>query len=259
MTQGTVRYERDGPVARITFDRPAQRNAMTWGMYEALDAACDRIAADPDVRLAVLRGAGGEAFVAGTDISQFQAFKSPDDGLAYEARMEAYLSKLEGLAVPTLAVVEGWAVGGGLMIAACCDLRIATPETRFGVPVARTLGNCLSVRNLARLVAGMGVSRTKRMLMLAETIGAEEARQAGFVGEIVAVAELEARVAAICERLLGNAPITMSVTKQALARLADRTEPEEAEDLIRACYGSEDFRIGVRAFVEKKSPEWTGR
>jgi enoyl-CoA hydratase len=256
--QGTVHYERDGAVARVTFDRPAARNAMTWAMYDGLAAACERIADDREVRVAVFRGAGGSAFVAGTDIVQFRGFRSGEEGLEYERRMETYLSRLEAVPVPTLAVIEGWAIGGGLAIAAACDLRIATPGSRFGVPIARTLGNCLSVANCARMVAAFGVSRAKKMLMLAENLPVEEAAAAGFVHEIVTPHDLDARVAALCERLAGHAPITLRVTKEAVRRVLQAGLPD-GEDLIGECYASADFREGVEAFVAKRPPRWTGQ
>src|SRR4029077_7700145 len=180
MSDGEVRYSRDGDVATVIFDRPAARNAMTWRMYEQLGEACARIRSEEGLRVAVFRGAGGKAFVAGTDIAQFQAFRGAEDGIAYETKMEGYLSGLETLPLPTLAVIEGFAIGGGLAIAAACDLRIATPGTRFGVPIARTLGNCLSIANYARLVAALGMARAKKVLLLAENITAEEALAGGF-------------------------------------------------------------------------------
>ena len=180
MSNGEVRYSRVGKIATVIFDRPAAHNAMTWQMYEQLDAACARIRAEHDVRVAVFRGAGGKAFIAGTDIAQFQQFRSAEDGLAYEEKMESYIDAVESLPVPTLAVIEGYAIGGGLAIAAACDLRIATTGSRFGVPIARTLGNCLSMRNYARLVAALGAPRAKRMLLLAENLSAEEALAGGF-------------------------------------------------------------------------------
>lgn len=258
MSEGEVRLTRDGPVARVTFDRPAARNAMTWRMYGQLSEICAELARDESVRVAVLRGAGGKAFVAGTDIAQFLEFASGEDGIRYEAQMERYLEALETLPMPTLAVVEGWAVGGGLAIAACCDFRIATPGAQFGVPIARTLGNCLSVANTARLVAGLGAARAKRVLLLAETIAAEEAKAAGFVLDVVAPAELDARVAALAERLARHAPVTMRVSKEAIRRIVRSALPDD-HDLVRLAYGSDDFHRGVRAFVEKKDAEWTGR
>jgi enoyl-CoA hydratase len=258
MTDGTVHLTREGPIARVTFDRPQARNAMTWQMYQRLGEICHQLADDDAVRVAVFRGAGGKAFVAGTDIAQFLEFKSGDDGIAYEEQMEAYLAALEALPMPTLAVVEGFAIGGGLAIAACCDLRIATPGSRFGVPIARTLGNCLSVANTARLVAALGAARTKRVLMLAELIGAEEALAGGFLAEIVPPEELDRRTAELCDRLVNHAPVTMRVAKEAIRRLLHAGLPGDA-DLIRAAYGSEDFGTGVRAFVAKQDPQWRGR
>jgi len=255
--QGAVRYRREGAVAHITFDRPGARNAMTWTMYEQLAAACGRVAADREVRVAVFRGAGGKAFVAGTDIGQFREFKTAEDGVEYERKVAEYLAHVEALRVPTLAVVEGWAIGGGLAIATVCDLRIATPGSRFGVPIARTLGNCLSVESTALLMAAFGVARTKKMLILAETLSAEEAVAAGFLAEIVPPENLDARVSELCARLTANAPMTMRVTKEAIRRLLHAGMPEGA-DLIRQCYGSQDFHIGVESFMAKQEPKWTG-
>ena len=258
MNDGEVRLVRDGAVATILFDRPQARNAMTWQMYKGLAVACEQLNSDTSVRMAVLRGVGGKAFIAGTDISQFQEFTTAEQGITYEAKMEGYLTALEALPMPTLAVVEGWAIGGGLAIAACCDLRIATAGTKFGVPIARTLGNCLSVANYARLVAALGLARAKRMLLMAENLPAEDALAAGFLMAVVEPAALDQRIAEICERLNGNAPVTMRVTKEAIRRLRQAGLPD-GDDLVRACYGSADFRVGVKAFVEKQTPQWSGR
>ena len=258
MSDGEVRYTRDGAVVTVIFDRPAARNAMTWRMYEQLGEACARIRGEAGLRVAVFRGAGGKAFIAGTDIAQFQAFRSAEDGIAYEAKMEAYIDAVETLPVPTLAVVEGFAIGGGLAIAAACDLRIATPGARFGIPTARTVGNCLSIANYARLVVALGASRAKRMLLLAENLTAEEALAGGFVSEIVAAPDLDRRVGELTARLAQHAPITMRVTTEAIRRLLHAGLPD-GDDLIRACYGSDDFRIGVSAFVDKREPQWTGK
>jgi enoyl-CoA hydratase/carnithine racemase len=258
MSDGEVRYARAREVATVTFDRPAARNAMTWRMYEQLGEACTRIRAEAGLRVAVFRGAGGKSFIAGTDIAQFQAFRSGEDGIAYEAKMEGYLAAIELLPVPTLAVIEGFAIGGGLAIAAACDLRIATPAARFGVPIARTLGNCLSMANYARLVAALGASRAKRILLLAEQLTAEEALAGGFVSAIVEPSDLERRVIELTDRLAHHAPITMRVSKEAIRRLLHATLAD-GDDLVRACYASEDFREGVAAFVAKREPQWTGK
>lgn len=257
MSNGHVHLSvRDG-IASILFDRPEARNAMTWAMYDELAAICERIATDPAIHVATFRGAGGEAFVAGTDIEQFRAFSSGEDGIAYERKIDSRIELIERLPMPTVAIVEGWAIGGGLAIAAACDFRIATPQASFGLPIARTLGNCLSMANTARVVAAVGVNYAKRMLLLAENLSAGQALACGFVTEIAEAAELDASASALCARLMKNAPITMRVAKESIRRLVAEGLPP-SEDLIRACYGSRDFKIGVEAFLEKKRPAWTG-
>jgi len=254
---GHVDYEVKDGIAYVTFNRPEARNAMTWAMYDGLARACDQIVSDDNVRVALLRGAGG-SFVAGTDIQQFTAFKGGEDGIAYEKRIEASISQIENVGKPLIAVIEGFATGGGLIIAASCDFRLATPDARFGVPIARTLGNCISVGNVARLMAHFGTARAKRMLMLAEMIEAEEARACGFVEAIHPVNEIGAKAEAMCKRLIGHAPITMRASKEAMRRVSMANLPD-GSDLIRACYGSADFKEGMTAFLGKRKPEWTGR
>ena len=254
---GAVRFERHGGVAYLTFDRPASRNAMTWSMYEDLDRNIQRLREEDGLRVAVLRGAGG-SFVAGTDIGQFTDFHSAEDGVGYERRLESVLELLEAVPVPTLAVVERYAVGGGLAIAAACDLRICTPDARFGMPIARTVGNCLSVTNHARLVAHLGPGRVKALLFLAEMLDAAEARASGFVLEVVEPDALDTRVAEICERIAAHAPITLQVTKEAIRRIVAALG-NEGDDLVRRASGSRDFREGVEAFLAKRRPRWEGR
>ncbi len=256
-TAGTVRLTIEGSIASVRFDRPQARNAMTWAMYEQLMAICRQLQANPAVCVVTFRGSGGQAFVAGTDIEQFKAFSTGDEGVAYERQIDQCIGLLEALPMPTVAVIEGWAVGGGLAIATACDLRIASSAARFGVPIAKTLGNCLSVASLARLVAVFGQPRVKRMLLLAEIIGADEALACGFLLEVCAPDALDASAARLVERLAALAPVTQSVAKEGLRRLTTNKLPE-GDDLIRRAYGSSDFREGVDAFVAKRSPVWKG-
>jgi enoyl-CoA hydratase len=257
---GSVRFERRGNIGFLTFDRTVARNALTAAMYEQFAGLLSRIEADQDaagpLRVLVLRGAGG-SFVAGTDIAGFTGFRSADDGVRYERRLDDLVGRLEALPVPTLAVVERFAAGAGLLLAAACDLRICTADARFGVPIARTVGNCLSMANTARLLAHFGVARTRMVLLAADFIGAEEAVAAGFVLEIVTAARLDARVTELCDRLASHAPITMAVAKEAIRRMIMSGLPD-GEDLIRRAYGSRDFGEGVAAFLAKRPPQWEG-
>lgn len=256
--EGQVHLQIEGPVASVTFDRPEARNAMTWAMYQQLRAHCEKLREDRSVRVVRFQGAGGEAFVAGTDIAQFQDFKSGKDGVEYEHRIDGTMQLLAALPMPTVAVVQGWCIGGGLAIASTCDFRIATPASKFGVPIARTLGNCLSMANVAGLVAAFGRPRVQRLLLLADLIGAEEAQACGYVLEIAAPEQVEAVAQKLCGKLASLAPVTQEVSKEALARLLKHSLPD-AEDLIRRTYGSEDFREGVAAFMAKRPPAWKGQ
>lgn len=254
--EGTTRLTIADGIATLTFDRPAARNAMTWRMYGELHAACRDIRSRAaEVRVVVLRGAGGKAFVAGTDIEQFRTF-SDQDGIAYEAQVETCVSALEALPMATVAVVEGWAVGGGLVLANACDLRLATPGSRFGAPIARTLGNTLSTANLRRLTATLGLGFVKRMLLLAE-MPCVETLPSGYA-EIVPAEGLDARLSDICEQLRSHAPLTIETAKEGLRRLATDLQPSDS-DLVRKVYGSSDFKEGISAFFEKRLPDWKGR
>jgi enoyl-CoA hydratase/carnithine racemase len=255
---GEVTLSIEAGVAQVVFNRSQARNAMTWPMYEQLVTIARQLTDDRGVHAVVFRGAGGQAFVAGTDIEQFTAFQTADDGLAYERQIEACIELLGELPQPTVAVIEGWAVGGGLAIATACDFRLATPGARLGVPIAKTLGNCLSLANVARLRAAFGHQRVKRMLMLAEFIEADEALACGYLHQVVAADQLTAATTELVQQLGALAPVTQRVSKLALARLITQ-DLEEADDLIRAAYGSDDFREGVQAFVARRPPVWSGQ
>jgi enoyl-CoA hydratase/carnithine racemase len=224
---------------------------MTFEMYEELFAACEQADADDAIRVLVLRGAGEKAFVAGTDIRQFADFdQSGEDALAYEATIDRIVGRLEAVRKPTVALVDGYAMGSGLALSAACDLRICTPAARFGLPIARTVGNCLSMENYARLAALLGPARLKDIVFTARTIEPEEALVVGLATEVVASEQVEARVEELCELLASHAPVTMYATKEALRRIRASTTPE-GEDLIREAYGSEGFRANVAKFLAR--------
>ena len=259
MTQELLHEVRDG-IAYLTFNRPQARNALTFAMYDRLAEICAQANADRSIRAMVLTGAGDKAFAAGTDISQFRAFDKEQDALDYEARIDRVLGALEGCRVPTIAAIQGACTGGGAGIAACCDLRIAAKSARFGFPVARTLGNCLSMQSYARLAALLGPARVKDMVFRARLIEAEEALAIGLVGELVEDGTaLQQRAEELARQVASHAPLTLQATKQALLRLRPKIPHGEGDDLVLLCYMSEDFREGMEAFLHKRKPAWKGR
>ena len=253
-------YDTDGAIATLTFNRPEARNAMTWEMYEDLVAACDRVDSDDAIRVLVFRGAGGKAFVAGTDIAQFQNFKNRDDGVKYEERLDGVLDRLERVSKPTIAQVEGVAAGGGCAIALTCDLRVATPEASFGIPIARTLGNCLSGTSYSRLLDVMGPGAVKDMLFTGRLIGGAEAHSLGIVNRLVPAGEIDATVRALAAAIAANAPLTLRATKEMIRRVLAKRRLAAGADagMVEMCYTSADFREGVTSFLAKRKPVWTG-
>jgi enoyl-CoA hydratase/carnithine racemase len=250
-------YEvRDG-IGRITFNRPQARNSLTFGMYERLAQICANAGDDRSLKVLILTGAGDKAFASGTDINQFRAFKTPQDAIDYETRIDRVLGMLEQCQVPTIAAINGVCAGGGAGIAACCDLRIGTLTAKFGFPIARTLGNCLSMSNISRLSALIGAARLKEIIFTARLIEAEEALHLGLLSEVVEdVSVLERRAGELARTIASHAPLTLRSTKQALLRM--RPKVSEDEDLILMCYQSRDFREGMDAFLNKRRPQWTG-
>jgi enoyl-CoA hydratase/carnithine racemase len=255
-----ILYEVRDSVAFVTFNRPQARNAFTFGMYERLAEICASVNEDHAVRAMVLTGAGGKAFAAGTDISQFRAFDKPEDALGYESRIDRVLGALETCRVPTIAAIVGACTGGGAGIAGCCDLRIAAGNARFGLPIARTLGNCLSMSNYSRFAALIGPARLKEMIFTARLIEAPEALQIGLVSEVIAEpADLMVRAEELARTVAGHAPLTLQACKEALRRLRPTISKAEGEDLILMCYMSEDFREGIDAFLNKRPPQFKGK
>ncbi|MDE2006904.1 MAG: enoyl-CoA hydratase/isomerase family protein [Rhodospirillales bacterium] len=249
---------RDG-IGWITFNRPAARNALTFAMYERLGQIAAEAGKDSAIRALVLTGAGDKAFAAGTDISQFRAFATPEDALAYESRLDRVLDALERCPKPTIAAIAGACTGGGAGIAAACDIRIAARGARFGFPVARTLGNCLSMSNYARLAALIGPALTAEIIFTARLVEAEEAKSVHLITELLEDRDaLMARADALARLVASHAPLTLAATKEALRRLRPRLPEGQDRDLILMCYMSADFREGMDAFLTKRAPVWRG-
>ena len=255
-------YTVEDGIARIVFNRPQARNAMLFSMYERLAEICAGIVEDPLIRVLILTGAGDKAFASGTDISQFRAFTTAQDALDYESRIDRVLGALEKVRVPTIAAIVGACTGGGAGMAAACDLRIAAANLRYGIPVARTLGNCLSMNNYARLYALVGPARAKEMVFTARLLEADEALSIGLVSEILPDHDaLHARSLELARLVASHAPLTLRATKEAFRRIKQRSlaEGDTDKDLILSCYMSEDFREGMDAFLNKRKPTWKGR
>lgn len=248
---------RDG-ILWVTFQRPAARNALTFGMYERVATLCAEMPTDGSVRAMVISGAGGKAFAAGTDMTQFRAFETAQDALEYEGRIEDVLRAVESCPVPTIAAINGACTGGGASIATACDIRISSASLKFGYPIARTLGNCLAAANLARLSELMGAGRVREMVFTARLIEAGEAERIGLVSEVLPDEEaLMARAGALADHVGSMAPLTLRATKEAMRRTRAATAVDDS-DLIVSCYMSDDFRTGMEAFLGKRKPEWSG-
>ncbi|MEL7459742.1 MAG: enoyl-CoA hydratase [Pseudomonadota bacterium] len=256
---GQITTRQVGRTLWITLDRPEARNAMTLAMYDALAAACAGVPDDGAIGAVVIHGAGGKAFAAGTDMTEFRGFSSPQDALDYEARMAGVMAAIETCAVPTIAALNGACTGGGAVIAATCDIRITSASLKFGVPIARTLGNCLSAANLARLTSLLGAGRVRELIFTARLMGAEDALATGLVTEVLPdEPALMARAKALADHVGAMAPLTLRATAEAMRRNREAATVDD-HDLVTACYMSADFKNGLEAFLTKQKPVWTGK
>jgi enoyl-CoA hydratase len=254
-----VLYKVNEGVGRITFNRPETRNAFTFRMYERLVEICKEATDDPAIRVLVLSGVDETAFAAGTDISEFKKWSGAQDALDYEVRINGMLDGIERIPIPTIAAISGACTGGGSTIASCCDIRIGAANARFGVPISRTLGNCLSMANYVRLVALLGQARVKDIIFTGRLVEAEEARAIGLLSEVLPdFASLQTRADELARTLASRAPLTLRVTKEALRRIKEKMTPEEDPSMILTCYMSHDFQEGMDAFLNKRKPKWTG-
>ncbi|CAB3796292.1 Short-chain-enoyl-CoA hydratase [Paraburkholderia ultramafica] len=238
--------------AEIVIDRPERHNAMTLAMYESLLALIAQCERDSRVRCILFRGAGGKSFISGTDIAYFKDFRDGSDGVAYEAFVERVIDTVERIALPTVAVIDGWAVGGGLALATACDFRLCSDASRFGAPIAKTLSNTLSSRNIARLQAALGVPRVKKMLLLADYLSAAEMLECGYVHDICPQDTLREAAHALAQRLIALSPVTQKAVKESLRRIVVEQRLDD-EDLIEEVYGSARFRDAVIAFTSGSS------
>ncbi|WP_225914922.1 enoyl-CoA hydratase [Nocardioides jiangsuensis] len=258
LADGAVLLRRTGSRLEVVFNRPERHNAFTSATYEALLAVCAGLADRPDVRTVVFRGAGGRAFAAGNEISEFVSLTEGADGVAYEAKVGRVLRAVAELPQVTLAAVDGICVGGGLAVATHCDLRVCSEGSRFGYPIARTLGNALSAFIVYRCAAVFGESLTREMLLTSRLVTAERAYAVGAVMAVLPSEELNAEVDRVVDGIEAAAPLTLAATKEQLLRRSDAIEASPADDLVRLdkVYGSADFREGVRAFLAKEKPRF---
>ena len=251
----------DGPIGRVRISHPERRNAMTLEMWEALPSALEGLEADPSVRVIVIEGEGDQAFIAGADISQFEAQRTdPAAQARYDAAVDAAYAAPGRFTKPVVACIRGICMGGGLGLAAACDLRFCSSDARFRMPAAR-LGIGYGLAGLERFLEVIGLQNTLDVFLSARIFDAQEAQRMGFVARVCAPEALAAEVDDWCAMVAANAPLTLRATKQATSALARSSGPEQREAAlaaIAACAQSEDYREGARAFLEKRAPQFKG-
>ncbi len=245
----------EGPIGWMTFNNPARRNAVSLEMWEAIPTILDRFENDPAVRVVVLHGAGEAAFVAGADISQFKKTRSsPESNVQYEHALENASRRLYECLKPTIAMIHGYCIGGGVAIAVCCDLRIAADSAKFGIPAVR-LGLGYGHKGVRKLMDLVGPAYTKEIFFTAA-----EAQVMGLVNRVLPVAELEPYVRGYCATIADNAPMTINALKRTVGELVKGADGDLglSDQLVKACFESQDFIEGRRAFMEKRRPIFRG-
>jgi enoyl-CoA hydratase/carnithine racemase len=256
-----VLARKEGGVGTLTFNNPERRNAVSLDMWEAATSILDKFARDGDVRVVVVTGAGGKAFVSGADISRFGEERSTEEAIArYNAAVEKANTAFYEFPKPTIAMIRGYCIGGGVGLAVCCDLRICSDTSRFGVPAAK-LGLGYGFAGIKRLSDLVGPAFTKEIFFTARQFDAEEARAMGLVNRVVPDAELETFVQGYADTIAGHAPLTVNAVKY-IAGQVFKAESErdlaKAADMVRKCFASKDYVEGRTAFMEKRKPVFTG-
>lgn len=256
-----LRLERDGEIGFVIASNPARMNALTAAMWRAVPDAIAEAENDSAIRVIVLRGAGTRAFSAGADISEFDSARSGDKAADYDALNDAAFKALSQCAKPTISMIHGFCLGGGLGLALCTDLRIADENAEFAIPAAK-LGLGYNARWVRPLLAAVPPSRAKEMLFTAHRFKVAEAQAMGLVNAIVPAADLEARTRALAQEIAANAPLTVRAAKRVIDELVRHPETPDMKSLdaaIDACFTSEDYAEGRRAFLEKRKPRFHGR
>ena len=259
--QAALRLERDGEIAFIVADNAARMNALTAAMWKAVPELVGEAERDPAIRIIVLRGAGERAFSAGADISEFESARAGDSAAAYDALNDAAFQALSQCAKPTIAMIHGYCLGGGLGLALCTDIRIADDKAEFAIPAAR-LGLGYNARWVRPLLAAVSPSRAKEMLFTGWRFNAAQAAAMGLVNSVGPAAELQAKTRALAETIAANAPLTVRAAKQIIDELVRHPETADMAALdaaVAACFDSEDYAEGRRAFLEKRKPRFQGR
>ena len=254
--------EKEGGIGWMTFNNPARRNATSLEMWEAVATIMADFAADDSIRVVVMKGAGDKAFVAGADISQFKEARADAAAAENYAKVsERARAAMEGLQKPFIAMIRGFAMGGGLAVAMRADIRIAATDAQFGIPAAR-LGIAYAFDSLKKLVELVGPSKAKEILMTARRYNADEAFQMGLVNKVVPVDRLEAEVRDLCATIADNAPISVMANKAIINQTLldpDKRDMGVVKRVTDQCFNSEDYAEGRTAFMEKRKPVWKGR
>ena len=253
--------EKKGPVGRLVFNKPQKHNATSTDMWEAIPIILDEFEKDPAIRVVVVTGAGDKAFVSGADISEFEKARNTPEQVAYYDKIgEIANTRLSKCSKPTIARIRGYCIGGGLAVSLLCDIRIASENSKFGVPAAR-LGLGYEYAGLATLARLVGPSAAKDILFSARQLEADEALRLGLVNFVCSADALGERVSDYAEAIAGNAPLTIKAAKAAMRlfeRYSDVADERPIDELVNRCFDSDDYREGRRAFMDKRAPRFSG-